>query len=299
MKALGSWLRWTGGLLLTAVVAGSMAEPAPTAASRELHVGLRRSSYGLRKFNDNPAWWAARARKFAADFPGAKPTLIEIVSCYQDDGSTQFGFARPAGDRGPTQGMTFSPDGIDREAALTEYDKQGIQVILQVESGHADMVRCLELLHRQFGKHPCVIGMGVDAEWFFTKESPRHEGRAITDAEARTWMAAVLALNPNYTLFLKHWDARHMPPTYRHPRLWFLSDSQKFKNAAALLADFKEWAAFFPTSATGYQFGYREDQKWWAKLPNPPSSIARQIQKQIPSTQYLFWVDFTADKVKF
>ena len=236
---------------------------------------------------------------FAAHFPGAVPTIIEIVSTYQDDDSTQFEFDRPGNDKGPVADMDFVPDRLDHEKALAEYDRQGVEVILQVEPGRADMLRCLEIIHRQFGQHRSVVGLGLDAEWYFTKQSPKKEGRPITDAEAKAWTEATLALNPKYSLFLKHFEAGHMPPKYRHPRLWFLDDSQEFKSANECLDDFKDWAGHFPKSTTGYQFGYKADRAWWSKLADPPLDLGRRIQTAIPSTGYLFWVDFSADAVKF
>jgi hypothetical protein len=264
-----------------------------------LHVGLRRSSYGLRAKNADHAWWAQQAKSFAARFPGATPVIIEIASTYQDDGTTQFGFRRPKDYTETASQMSFAGGRLDHEAALAEYDRQGVQAILQVESGDADMVECLQIIHRQFGQHRCVIGMGVDAEWFFSKESPKKEGRPITDTEARLWMETTTKLNPNYTLFLKHWATGHMPPTYRHPQLWFLSDSQHFKSAEEILGDFKDWADHFKQSTTGYQFGYKADQRWWSQLANPPVELGQRIQAQIPSCRYLMWVDFTADNVTF
>jgi endoglucanase len=264
-----------------------------------LHVGLRRSSYGLRAKNADHAWWADQAKRFAARFPGSLPTIIEIVSTYQDDDSTQFEFARPGDDRGAVTGMRFTRGRIDHEKALSEYDRQGVQAILQVEPGSADMARCLEIIHRQFGKHPCVVGLGMDAEWYFTKRSRKKEGRPITDNEAKAWLETTLTLNPNYTLFLKHFSVEHMPPAYRHPRLWFLDDSQEFHSVGECLDDFTHWGRHFPGAATGYQFGYPADAAWWSKLENPPLDLGRRIETSIPSTGYLFWVDFTANRVKF
>ena len=126
------------------------------------------------------------------------------------------------------------------------------------------MVECLQLMHHQFGRHSCVIGLGMDAEWYNTRESPRKEGRPITDAEAKKWLEATLALNRKYTLFLKHFAIEHMPPTYRHPQLWFLDDSQQFRSADGMMTDFKDWGGHFKDSTTGYQFGYEDDQRWWS-----------------------------------
>ena len=262
-----------------------------------LHVGLRRSSYGQKNRDD--AWWAERAKQFAAKFPGATPTIIEIVSTFQNNGEPQFEFKRPKDFPGKMEHVRFASEGIDHEKALSEYDRQGVKAILQVESGNADMVECLQLMHHQFGSHACVIGLGLDAEWFFSKESRGKEGRPITDAEAKKWLEATLALNPKYTLFLKHFTIEHMPPAYRHPQLWFLDDSQQFQSTDGMLTDFKDWGRHFKNSTTGYQFGYEDDRRWWSKLKDPPLELGRRIQQEISNNRYLFWVNFTADRVTF
>ena len=154
--------------------------------------------------SSNHAWWAEQAKRFAAHFPGSVPTIIEIVSTYQNNGGTQFEFKRSTDYAGSMTHMRFASEGVDHENALVEYDRQGVEADLQVEPGDADMAECLRIMHRQFGKHRCVVGLGLDAEWYFTKQSPQKEGRPITDAEAKAWLETTLALNPKYTLFLKH-----------------------------------------------------------------------------------------------
>jgi hypothetical protein len=210
-----------------------------------LHVGLRRRSYGGKR-NPDSAWWVQRARDYAAEFPGAEPTIIEIVSVYLDNGTTQFEFAKPDGYAGSTRNMTFKSGATAHEEALSLYD-----------------------------------------------------GMPVTDAEARSLVEALQALNPAYTLFLKHYSAKHMPPTYRHPNLYFVSDSQQFGSFDEMMADFRQWAGRFDGAVTGCQFGYPDDRKWWLKMSNPPLDVGSRIRAEIPSCQYLFWVDFTADRVQF
>src|SRR4051812_47012814 len=100
MRRVGthSWC-WGPGAVGTAIVFVAFVV-APTAAESpatrpaqpaSLGVGLRRSSYGLPARNADDAWWVARAKAFAAGFPGARPVVVQIVSTYQNDGSTQFG----------------------------------------------------------------------------------------------------------------------------------------------------------------------------------------------------------------
>lgn len=272
---------------------------ATSAAKPSLLVGLRRSSYGQASKNGDDAWWVQRAKQFAAAFPDAQPAIVQIVSTYQDDGTTQFGFARPQEYAGSVKNMAFARGRLDHERALSLYDQSGVKAVIQFEPGSADVADCIRIAHQAFGKHPCVVGFGVDAEWFCTKASRDKTGVPITDDQARQWMETLQSLNPSYTLFLKHWKFKHMPPTYRHQRLWFLSDSQQFKDDKELLADFKRWAKSCKDSTTGFQFGYPDDRKWWSKIENPPRTIGRAILDAIPSCRYLFWVDFTADKVQF
>jgi hypothetical protein len=58
--------------------------PAPALAVKAstqppLFVGLRRSSYGLRKLNTNDLWWTGCAKQFASNLPGsqAQPAAVE------------------------------------------------------------------------------------------------------------------------------------------------------------------------------------------------------------------------------
>lgn len=291
------------GAFLTAILLGSVLGAAPATTSTKPAgvqcVGLRRSSYGLRAKNGDDAWWIAGAQAYAASFPGAQPVIIEIVSGYQDDGSTQFEFARPTAYAGPVDHMSFQRGRLNHEQALSAYDKAGVKTIIQFEPGDADMIHCIDVAHAALGQHPCIMGYGIDGEWFCTQQSRDKTGLPIPDADARAWTEKVLSLNKDYVFFIKHFEPSHLPPKYRDEHLWFMSDSQEFATVDELMMDFKAWADAVPGAATGYQFGYPKDRKWWSKLGNPPVDLGAQISRQIPSCRYLFWVDFTADKVQF
>lgn len=267
------------------------------------YVGLRRSSYGLKVKNRDNAWWAVRAKEFAASITGERstqPVIIQIVSIYlDDDGSTLFEFTRPENYSGSTKNMIFRPGAIDHEKALTTYDQQGVKAILQLEPGNADVSASLEIAHLKFGHHPSIIGYGIDAEWYYTRESIDNTGLHIRDKDARTWMEKVLSFSRDYTLFLKHWDSEHMPPTYRHPNLWFLSDTQNYMTIAQLVGDMKLWNRAHGDQIVGYQIGYKADERWWKKMKRPSVEISQSILKGIPNTRFLFWVDFTLNKISF
>jgi hypothetical protein len=265
--------------------------------------GLRRSSYGCPARNADHAWWVERASQFARSMSGPErfqPAIVEIVSVYLDNGDTQMEFARPASWTGGVSHMEFNPrPRLDHEAALAAYDRAGVKAILQLEPGAADVGDALEIAHRAFGAHPCVAGYGVDVEWHRTRESGDGAGLAVTDAQAESWLRRVRSFNPRFTLFLKHWREDRMPPSFRDPRLWFLSDSQQFDSLDELTRDFRQWAGHFRGSDVGFQFGYPKDRRWWGRLPSPPLDIGRRLRQDIPASKHLFWVDFTADRVEF
>ena len=180
--------------LLAAALAAAEAPPSIAAPARgPLFVGLRRSSYGLRKQNGDDAWWVSRAVRFATNFPGAQPLILQIVSNYQDDGSTEIEFRPPDDYHGSRDNMTFRRGNkLNHEQALAAYDAQGVKTLLQFEPGSADVAACFELAHQAFRHHPCVIGLAIDAEWFRAKESKDQTGLPIPDAEAQRWMEQVL-----------------------------------------------------------------------------------------------------------
>jgi hypothetical protein len=271
-----------------------------TSVRAPLYVGLRRSNYGLRKQNGGDAWWLSRAKTFANNFPGAQPLILQIVSNYQDDGSTEIEFKRPESYLGTTTNMTFRRGNkLNHERALTACDARGVKVILQFEPGSADVAACFELAHAAFGHHPCVIGLAIDAEWFRTKESKDQTGLPIPDADAQRWMEQVLRFNPSWLLVLKHFEAKHLPSKYRHPNLWLLTDSQEFASQTEWMTDMRDWGAAFKGSPLGAQYGYPKDQKWWAKTALPPVDLGRTLLRELPVYRMLLWVDFSANRVEF
>ncbi len=297
-------------LLLAASIAHS-ADPVPEPVSTKAvsagistagptYVGLRRSSYGLRKQNGDDNWWLSCAKTYATNFPGAQPLILQIVSNYQDDGSTQIEFTRPESYQGSTTNMTFRRGSkLNHEQALSAYDAQGVKAILQFEPGNADVSACFELARLALGHHPCVIGLAIDAEWFRTKESADQTGLPIPDADAQRWMEQVLRFNPSWVLVLKHFEAQHLPVKYRHPHLWFLTDSQEFSSQAKWMADMRAWEGAFKGAPLGAQFGYPKDQKWWVKAALPPVDLGRALLKDLPDYRMILWVDFTAHRVQF
>jgi hypothetical protein len=105
--------------------------------------------------------------------------------------------------------------------------------------------------------------------------------------------------DPAYVLVLKHFEAKHLPAAYRHPHLWFLTDSQEFAGQNEWMQDMRDWSAAFRKSPLGAQYGYPKDQKWWSKLSLPPMDLGQALLKEMPEYRMVLWVDFSADRVKF
>jgi hypothetical protein len=258
--------------------------PTPT-PEPTLGAGFRFSTYGP-QYNPGPDYWISVGRRMSAKFPGSQPEAIWIVGNFTGDG-TYLSF----NSKGKTDDPFVSSGVVDmNEAMLTKFDEQGFKVWLQVEPGNADMVKLIGLVLEQYKQHPCVIGFGVDVEWYQSDGSA--EGTPVTDAEAEAWVKAVRAANPGYLLFLKHWDYNYLPPTYRDG-IVFVDDSQQFDNFDHMLREFTEWGQHFAPAKVAFQYGYPDDRDWWGKLQDPPADIGNAILKNVPNTAALFWVDFT------
>ncbi len=266
--------------------------------SKERPIDTSLSNFQPQQPHDNP--WSDAWYYYINDEKVFTPVIIEIVSVYLDDGTCQMAFKKPDTFRGDTTNISFNPQSsLDHEKALATYDRKNVKAIIQVSPGNADVATCFDLANAAFGHHPCIVGYGVDAEWYFTKESDDNTGRPIKDADAKRWVEKVTSFNPKYTLFLKHWAPSHMPPAFRHDHLWFLSDSQDFKSLDQMMQDFRKWGKTYGNSTVGFQFGYPKDYRWWGKMDRPTEDISKTILKGIPNTRFLFWVDFTADRVSF
>jgi len=152
----------------------------------------------------------------------------------------------------------------------------------------------IDLVLKRYAQHPCIVGFGIDVEWY--QHKIYDEGKPVSDEEAKAWLEKVRSYNPEYKLFLKHWLSEKMPPTYREGMM-FLDDSQGYTSLEEMTADFSNWGTFFDPAPVGFQFGYRADRKWWRNFDNPPAEIGKALIAAIPNTSDLVWVDFTAKEI--
>ncbi|MCX6557006.1 MAG: hypothetical protein NTW95_06175 [Candidatus Aminicenantes bacterium] len=264
-----------------------------------LRAGLRSSPYGPKNGFPAPGYWIGSARAMVSRFNGAVPALVWIVGTMDSTdgpeneftGRIHLSFPSPGGE---FTDIVFS-DTDANEAYLEQFDRNGFKVWLQVEPANAEVETLIKLVLDRYGKHPCVIGFGIDVEWLHWSRQ-NNEGVEVSDVQAQAWSERIRAYNPGYQLFLKHWLESKMPPSYRQG-LAFISDSQEFISLEQMLADFEAWGRAFSASPVGFQFGYSADGAWWRKLADPPSAIGKAIQARIPNTSDLYWVDFSMEEI--
>jgi hypothetical protein len=248
-----------------------------------LGAGFRYSSYGP-PYNPGPQYWVDVSYQMSEKYSGAVPRGIWITGILSGQGIF-VGF--PTG----IQDKYVQDFPVDSNAeTLDLFDELGVQVWLQIEPGMAPVEELIHALLRQYGYHPCVSGVGIDVEWYQSYETP--EGQAITDEVAKNWINVVKSHGTQYRLFLKHWETRKLPPTYRDG-IVFIDDSQGFKSLNEMLSEFEEWGKHFYPSPVGFQFGYPRDKTWWKELEEPPGIIGKSILEAVSNTEGLYWVDFT------
>ncbi len=286
---------WLAGVSLLAcgepsVPAGeteSDVRPPIPVGGRPLGAGFRFSTYGP-DYDPGADYWADVGEQMAARFPDSVPEAIWIVGRLHEEG-TWLSFPGASDERL----IRFSGEDQNAEA-LELFDRRGFRVWLQVEPGHAPVETLIHLMLDRYGQHPSVIGVGVDVEWYRSTDVP--EGRAVTDAEARAWLAAARSHHPHYRLFLKHWEIGKMPPSAREGIL-FVDDSQAIPSFDEMIEEFAAWGRAFAPAPVAFQYGYRSDRHWWRQLDDPPADIGRRILGAAPNTEGLYWVDFTVLEV--
>lgn len=252
-----------------------------------IYAGVRSSSYGIDPFPE-PQGWQKAIQTMSGYFEGSTPCAIWIVGKFERNKACHLFF--------PSDGKSYTniefEDVDTHERFLSHFDDVGIKVFLQVEPASADMLTLIDLVLNRYKHHPCVIGFGVDVEWHRESENPEW-GVPVNDQQAEEWEKSVKAHNPQYRLFLKHWDRKWMPENYRGD-IVFVDDSQILEDLDALVDEFAtSWSPYFYPNMVFFQIGYPSDKPWWQNLDNPPADIGLAIARQIKQDCGIFWVDFT------
>ena len=233
--------------------------------------------------------WVEYVQKMKSHFnEDAKPTVIVIVSYNSKDVVNVFGFPAPEG-YSETKSIKYSSK--DKfEKILSKFDEEGINVWLQVEPGDNDLIELAKIVFKQYGHHTCVKGFGIDLEWWYRGEDGK--GSKLSDENAKKVVNYVRSINPDYTVFAKHWDKDFMPKTYREGMI-FVDDSQGFESVAKMKKEFREWAQTFSNNPVMFQIGYEADEELWVKSPiDFANAVIEEVTKYNEHVG-IIWVDFT------
>ena len=284
---------WTLAAAAFVIAGASCVHPVSTPPAERPHVvfaGVRSSIYGIKPFPD-PAGWEKAILTMSSYYKGSTPVAVWIVGKIVNHTDCRLEFP---GDATGLAKIQFSD--LDRhEAYLSQFDRAGIKVFLQVEPANADMKMLIDLVLGRYGKHPCVIGFGVDVEWHREADRPER-GVPVDDEMGRQWEAWVKAHNPAYRLFIKHWDQSWLCPTYRG-EIIFVDDSQILPNMEAMVAEFDAWGKSFKPNTVLFQIGYPSDKPWWSLLAQPAKTLGQAIAAKIEQDCGIIWVDFTLKDV--
>ena len=192
---------------------------------------------------------------------------------------------------GPVPGaVTPAPETLD--ALLGHLEKLGVEVFLEIYPRKTnDVPEQINHWLGRFKRHPCVKGLGVDLEYY----------KRVDDAAAKAWDEAIKAHNPQYRLFLKHWEQGYMPPNYRGQGDIIFINTSSEASVDALNAEFSQWAVHFAPSACAFQVGYPADEDamdgrntggWW-RLQDPVRSWGESLLAKINRPEQdlgLLWV---------
>ncbi|OUM60810.1 carbohydrate-binding module family 18 protein [Piromyces sp. E2] len=265
-------------------------KPAATGKPAEW-AGFRFSQGAVKKnYNEIPSGnkWLGFINKFTKYFKSSKPTVIVIVSENSKNVICRFGFPKPKG-VSETEYLQFSSE--DRfEAILSVFDKEGVNVWLQVEPGNNDLVTLAKIVFNQYGHHSCVQGFGIDLEWWYRYDTGK--GKPLDDIDARKIVEYVTNINSKYTVFAKHWKPVFMPPNYRE-NMVFIDDSKNITSLNKMTKEFSEWAREFHDNPVMYQIGYEDDYKLWKKDPIQFAKTILEETSKYNDRVGIIWVDFT------
>jgi hypothetical protein len=254
--------------------------------------GVRSSRYGISPFPDACGWTNAMTT-MSGYFPGSTPTSLWLTGEIFFNGTNSgqdLNFPNPGG---TWDSRIHFASSDQNESYLTYFDTHGIKVFLQFEPGYAPLDQLFQVTYNRYGHHPSVIGFGVDVEWY----QSQCDGCAnvpVPDSTAQAWENKVKSLNPNYRLFLKHYDSAQLPPSYRG-NIIFVNDSEQNGSYNNFLNEMINFADTFYPADVMYQIGYPSDKPWWSTLANPiPKTMGDELARRTQQNHMgIIWVDFS------
>ncbi len=260
--------------------------PTPTATpqpSSAKGVGFSASRFGISPY-PSADYWSGFAKTQQAKFSGSSAEGVWIIGGVYEGGVCWLNFPSST----QYANMAFSSTD-ENEAYLDYFDTHGIKVYLQVETGQANVDQVIKLVLDRYKHHPCVIGVGIDVEWYMCESYSG--GKQVSDADASRWVSLITSYNPSYTLALTHWQTNRMPPTYRKGLL-FLYDGLGSGSLSVLTNSAMNWGKAFPNNPVGVYIGFNEDKAWWSTYSDPYYTITQNLFKNVPNAKCVYWVPY-------
>ena len=286
--------------------------------------GCRSSPYGMEEFPDVDGW-ATYVNRMASFYKksetqystGALVWIVGVVESESSGISCQLNFPEPSGITVPV-GLAFS-DEDENEEYLDMFDAAGFDVWLQVESGFVDVVELAKIVMNKYKHHKCVKGFGIDVEWY-QNTTDGNDGTKLDDTTAKNVDNAVKDVNSSYSVFVKHYSPRWLPPKYRGKNndMIFVTDSQYFDSFEEMAEHYTGWAEKYAPNPVFFQIGYEgekededdpdeigSDERIWREFNKPLQAFGQAIldsvnesENQAVKTQKkgIIWVDFTFEK---
>jgi len=237
-------------------------------------------------------------------FPGSIPAIVWTVGEFWDPDECHMNFPNDQGY--PTNKLSYENKDLC-EKYFAYFDTAGIKVFLQVEPSEADMKTLIDMVFKRYGKHNCIIGFGVDLEFYLinTDLNTNPWGKKVDDATAKQWEEWVKSYKSTHKLFLKHPDRTptRFPPTYRGEIIfnndcegrYKISDPAGFANYETdFLGTMKAFADAFYPSPVIFQLGYPSLKQLWQNFDPKPRVVGSDIAKKCKAGQsvHIYWVDF-------
>ena len=273
--------------------------------------GWRSSDYGIQDptavYQGNYTYYVQAAKGMTLKFPGSNPGALYTIGYIEETRLDPSGIYFPAELASTFSGVAhvgFDDAGVqtDPEVMLSAFDNANMSIILGIEPGFVDIPTVATKLLTKYKNHQCVKGMSIDCEWL--RYTPPNSGTVtMTTAEVAAFYNAVKAVNPNYKVMIKHFDASKLPKGISG--VTYLTDTCGFTSYSEAISAYIDWANSFSGSEVAYQLGYdqlecSEDPSWWLDLAPKPGygEAARQIYNSISSAitnpiYSVYWVDFT------
>lgn len=257
------------------------------------------SAAGKAKGPDGDYW--SKASRSMATRLSATPSVLWTVATLAAPDHAHLTFARPSSASAVDPHIEFA-DADANGAALKAFDQQGVRVWLMIEPGLAPVQQLIELILTQYGSHPSIAGVGIDAGWLGVSVDTRgtviqgDSGTPVTDAAAQGWLELLHRHDPGLRLLLAHWQAGNLPPTLRQG-LMFLDNGRGYASLDAQVGDYAAFARKLAPAPVGFLLGDSADAPWWCHLADPPHELGNAVLSAVPDAQGLFWSDTTADQV--